>query len=176
MKLSGEIRLSNQNYSIKALHVKDEEIVQHLCEKCLDYFEVVEGGLPGKEAGHAILNDLPPDKSYSDKHVFGCFNEGGTLIAIVDIVSDYPSKGEWIIGLLMIDIAERGKGLGKTLHEYAKDYALMYGANKLRIGVVEENRKAYSFWSSLGYHEIKKVNMKNGNKDNTVVVMNLLVR
>lgn len=78
-----------------------------------------------------------------------------------------------MIGLLMIDPKERGKGLGKVLHKFIKDYVLMHKADKLRIGVVEENTNATGFWKSLGYDEIKRVNMSYGYKDNVVVVMNL---
>jgi GNAT superfamily N-acetyltransferase len=170
-----KIKLPTKDYSIRVLRSQDEEIVQLLCERCLDYFEIVEGRPPEKDAGHEILNDLPEGKDFKDKHVFGCFNESDKLIAVVDIIEDYPVKGEWIIGLLMIDPEERGKGLGKALHEYIRDYVLVNGADKLRIGVVEGNEKAYRFWSALGYYEVKRITMKNGNKDNIVVVMNLLV-
>ena len=175
MNSESKFKLLENDYFIKMLHVEDATIVQHLCERCIDYFEIVEGRLPEKEAGLDILNDLPPEKESKDKRVFGCFNEHHFLIAVIDILADYPDKGEWIIGLLMIDPKERGKGLGKVLHEFIKDYVLMYKADKLRIGVAQENTKVYSFWKSLGYDEIKRVNMRYGNKDNVVVVMNLRV-
>ena len=175
MNIESKFKLLENDYFIKLLGTEDEEIVQHLCERCIDYYEIVEGSLPEKDAGLEILNDLPPGWESKDKHVFGCFNEHNLLIAVIDIIADYPHKGEWIIGLLMIDPKERGKGLGRVLHEFIKDYVLMYKADKLRIGVVQENTNATGFWKSLGYDEIKRVNMRNGIKDNVVVVMNLRV-
>lgn len=165
-------RLEN-NYSIRILDIEDEYIIQHLCERSIDYFEIVEGRHPEKKAGLDILIDLPPGWEPKDKQVFGCFNENNLLVAVIDILANYPDKGEWIIGLLLIDPKERRQGLGKLLHKFIKDYALMSMADKLRIGVVEENAKAYAFWKDLGYHEVKRVNMTYGNKNHVVVVMNL---
>jgi GNAT superfamily N-acetyltransferase len=173
MNSQSKIKILDNNYFIRMLHVEDETILQHLCESCLDYFEIVEGRFPEKDAGREILNDLPPGWTFKDKRIFGCFNEQDSLIGVIDILADYPDKGEWIIGLMMIDPSERGKGLGKLLHEFIKDYVLKYKADKLRIGVVEENTKAAVFWKSLGYFEVKRVNMSYGNKDHVVVVMNL---
>jgi ribosomal protein S18 acetylase RimI-like enzyme len=175
MNSERKFKLLENDYFIRILGAEDEETLQHLCERCMDYYEIVEGRLPEKDAGHEILNDLPPAKEFKDKHVLGCFNENNILIAVIDIIADYPDQGEWIIGLLMIDPKERGRGLGKVLHEFIKSYVLMHKADKLRIGVVLENIKAYSFWKSLGYYKIKRVNMRCGNKDNDVVVMNLLL-
>lgn len=163
------------DYSIRMLNIEDEEIIQHLFESCIDYFEIVEGRHPEKGAALELLKDLPPGWESKDKRVFGCFNEHKALVALIDILADYPVKGEWIIGLLMIDPEKRGQGLGRLLHEFIKDYALINNADKLRIGVVKENTKAYAFWKGLGYDEVKKANMRYGNKDHVVVVMNLLI-
>lgn len=173
MNIESKFKLLENNYYIKLLGAVDEEILQHLCESCIDYYEIVEGRPPEKNAGHEILNELPPGWESKDKRVFGCFNELNLLTAVIDILADYPNKGEWMIGLLMIHPKERGTGLGKVLHEFIKDYVLMYKAHKLRIGVILENTNAIGFWKSLGYDEIKRVNMSYGYKDNVVVVMNL---
>lgn len=169
---SKPIHLKN-GYSIRVLRIEDEQLLQHLCERCTDYFEIIEGRFPEKDASLEIIRDLPPGWEPKNKHVFGCFNEQNLLIAVMDILADYPVKDEWIIGLLMIDPTERKRGLGKLLHKFIMDYALKNKADKLRIGVALENTKAYSFWKSLGYYEIKKVDMTYGNKDHVVVVMNL---
>jgi GNAT superfamily N-acetyltransferase len=173
MNTQNKFKHLQNNYSIRQLHIEDEPLIQHLCERCLDFFEIVEGRFPEKDAGLEILNDLPPGWEPKDKQVFGCFNEHNLLVAVIDILANYPDKGEWIIGLLMIDPKERRQGLGRLLHEFIKDYVLNNKAHKLRIGVVLENTKAYSFWKSLGYYEIKRVNMKYGIKEHVVAVMNL---
>lgn len=120
-----------------------------------------------------ILFDLPPGKEPKDKYVFGIYKEKGALIGVIDIVKDYKVPGEWIIGLLMIDQKERAKRLGRTLHDLIKTWVSQEHGVALRIGVVEENKGAYKFWEKMGYAELDRVKKNYGNKDQTVIIMNL---
>lgn len=172
MDFANAINLNIENYFLKLLTLQDEYTLQLLCERCSDYYSIVEGTFPDKNASLDILRDLPPNKSYDDKFVFGIFNDNARLVGVIDLVRNYPVEGEWIIGLLMIDPIERGKGLGKEVHNRIKEWALKSKAEKLRIGVVEDNEEAYHFWSKLGYLEIKRTNMRFGNKDKVVIIMN----
>ena len=171
----GVTNLDNE-YSIKILSKEDENKVQELCEKCSDFFMLIEGRLPEKNAGYEILNDLPPKKELKDKYVFGVYKDSTYLVAVVDFVKDYKIIGEWLIGLLMIDPSERGKGLGERIHDFLKNTVMEFHAHKLRIGVVEENHRAYNFWIGLGYIEVNRVNVKYGNNHQTVIVMNYFLQ
>ena len=162
----------DDEYTVRILSKEDENVVQGLCERCLDFFILTEDRYPEKGAGHEILFDLPPDKELKDKFVFGVYKEGTRLVAVVDLLKDYKQAGEWVIGLLMIDPVERGKGLGVRIHEFIRDTVVRHQAHTLRIGVVEDNKKAFNFWSKLGYSEKSRVNARYGNKNNVVIVMN----
>jgi GNAT superfamily N-acetyltransferase len=50
-----------------------------------------------------------------------------------------------MIGLLLIDPAERGKGLGKRVHELLTEWAIKLGAKSFRIGVIENNHIGIKF-------------------------------
>lgn len=168
--------LGNYEYKIKRLAGDSEIELQDLCERCSDFFELTEGRPPEKDAGYSILFDLPPDKKLDDKYVFGVYNENDVLIAVIDIVKDYKIIGEWIIGLLMIDSRERGKGLGRNLHDYIKDLVTAEHGKILRIGVIEDNWPGYSFWLKMGYIEIDRVKRTYGNKEHTVIIMNSFLK
>lgn len=56
-----------------------------------------------------------------------------------------------MLGLMLIEPEERGKGLGNIVHEALVDWAKDLGAKSFRIGVIEENFKGMNFWSDLGY-------------------------
>lgn len=170
------IDMSIDNYIVKRLGMEDEKYLQQLCEKCADYYEVVEGRNPPLNAGYEILAGLPPDKEYIDKFVLGIFNQNSELIGVIDMVKDYPDRGEWIIGLLMMQPEERSKGLGRKIHDCLIGWASKSGANKLRIGVVEDNHNAYEFWRRLGYTETKKVSKKIGDNEKVVIVMNYCIK
>jgi len=159
--------------NIRLLSDEDEPELQDLCERCTDYSELIEGRPPEKDAGRCILFDLPPDKLPEDKFVFGVYKKCGDLIAVIDLVRDYKKPGEWTIGLLMIDPPERGRGLGRNLHDFVKALVLEHSGVVLRIGVIEANRDGYRFWREMGYKETGRAKRIFGEKEQTVIVMNL---
>ncbi len=166
-----KIKIGSMEYLIKQLVSEDESDLQKLSERCNDYYQIVEGIEPTKNAAHEILYELPPNKEMKDKFVLGVYDSHANLIAVIDIIKGYKTEKEWMIGLMMIDPNERGKGLGRELHHFLIDWVSDYQAETFRIGVVEDNRNAFNFWSKLGYKEIDRVNLKLGNKDNVVIVM-----
>lgn len=176
LMLTGYKLIGHYKYNIRLLSGDDELDVQALCERCSDFSELIEGRPPEKDAGHSILFDLPPNKELKDKYVYGVYSENGDLVAVIDMVKDYKVTGEWIIGLMMIDPNERGNGLGRRLHELLKAWVLSEQGSKLRIGVVEENRRAYKFWREMGYVEVDRVKRTYGNKEHTVISMNLFLK
>lgn len=95
---------------------------------------------------------------------------------MVDIFKNYPHKGTWMIGLLLLSPSERNKKLGKIIHEEVKNYALIQGANSFRIGVLEQNIRGLKFWKSLGYKEVKYTIIKIGNKESNLNILNLIIK
>lgn len=163
-------------YNIRLLSGDDEVDVQSLCERCSDFSELIEGRPPEKDAGKNILFDLPPDKELKDKYDFGVYKDDNVLIAVIDLIKDYKETGEWVIGLLMIDPTERRNGLGRKLHELITDWVYKSNGRKLRIWVVEDNHNGYKFWCKMGYVEVDRVKSKYGNKEHTVIGMDLLIK
>lgn len=173
--MSHRISHRNVDYYIRKLSIEDSSELQCLCERCSDFYTLVEGGPPEKNEGRNILTELPPGKELKDKFVFGVYNDKCCMIAVIDLVRGYKAENEWMLGLFMIDPCEREKGLGKRLHEFIKEWVSSCQGCKVRIGVARDNENAFRFWSGLGYIEIERVNLKLGNKENTVIVMNYLL-
>ncbi|KGG80336.1 hypothetical protein Y919_06930 [Caloranaerobacter azorensis H53214] len=166
------INLNGEKYIFKKLSIDNEIQVFDLLSQCDDYFYLVEGRKADESSVKELFEDLPPGKHIDDKNIFGVFyNE--KLIGIVDLVQDFPEKGEWIIGLMLLHPDERRKGLGKAIHDIIVDIANEQKAKKLRIGVVEQNEKALKYWKNIGYKEIKRTQpLKYGSKESIVIVMN----
>ncbi|KEI01249.1 GNAT family N-acetyltransferase [Clostridium botulinum] len=165
------INLSNK-YNIRKLFKDNEYIVEKLCEKCSDYYILHDGIIPSKQKVKEIFIALPPNKNYKDKFVLGVY-KFDELVGIVDIVKNFPTMGEWMLGLIVIDPEERGNGLGKRVHKELVAWAKALGAKSFRVGVIEENYKGIKFWSSLGYKKIKEINMDFIAKTHVVNVMRL---
>ncbi|TZE82112.1 GNAT family N-acetyltransferase [Calorimonas adulescens] len=160
-------------YRVKSLCTDDCKIVEKLCEKCSDYYILHDGVLPSIEDVNGIFMVLPPNKSYGDKFVLGIFTFDNKLVGIVDIVRDFPTVGEWMLGLMLIDPDERGRGIGKIVHKVLSEWAINLGAKSFRIGVIQENYKGIKFWSGLGYRKINEVDMEFTAKTHIVNVMRL---
>jgi len=155
---------------IRLLMPEDEHYVQKLCEECHEFALMMGGRPPRPDDGHKILFDLPPGMHAENKYVYGLFTASGTMIAVLDMVSDYKVKGEWTIGLMMITPAERGKGFGRHLHDLACDIARRHGASVMRLGVMKENHAARRFWRGLGYQEMEIVRRRYDKLEHTVII------
>lgn len=171
MNFTRRFNFNNSEYFINELTLEDVDSLQELCERCVDYYEIVEGRDPTENTGYEILTELPPNKQMKDKYVLGVYDNNSRLISVIDIVRGFKVEKEWALGLMMIDPIARGKGLGTKLHNFLLEWLAEYQAESIRIGVVEENKNALSFWKKLGYKEIDRVTMELGNKENTVIVM-----
>ena len=154
----------------RRITINDKYQVMYFFRECPDYFELTEGVQP--DNCDEFFYDLPPNKTKNEKYLFGAFKED-TLIGVVDLVADFPEKGEWIIGLLLIHPNARGMGLGRAMHNEIKKFVKNQGGKKLRIGVMEQNVDALVFWSKIGYKQTKITEpRKFGIKESKVVVMN----
>lgn len=164
------IIINNKEILFKKITIEDKSKVMDLFRECTDFFELTEGIKP--DDCDDFFYDLPPNKTIEDKYLYGVFDKD-LLIGVIDIVSDFPEKGEWIIGLLLLHPNTRGIGLGKGIHNLIKELVKNEGAQKLRIGVMEQNTDALIFWNKIGYKQIKITEpRKFGIKESKVVVMN----
>ena len=160
----------NDKIKYRKILPQDQERVMNLFRACPDYFEMIEGIQP--DNCDEFFGDVPPGKKMDDKHLFGAFKKD-RLIGVADVVADFPEKDEWIIGLLLLDPDVRSMGIGQSMHEFIKEYVRSHGGKKLRIGVMEQNRGALTFWNKIGYQKIMMTEpRKFGIKESRVVVMN----
>jgi ribosomal protein S18 acetylase RimI-like enzyme len=159
-------------YRIAYLQTGDLPALQDLLESCEDYFELVNG-MPASpsEAAH-LLSDRPPGKDLEAKLGLGVSLPARKMIAVLDIVKDYPGDGDWWLGLLLIDPGYRGCGLGKSLYTTYQNWACANGARNMLLGVLEANRRAYHFWRSLGFEALeKRPPAQFGAREQIVIVM-----
>ncbi|WP_027626366.1 GNAT family N-acetyltransferase [Clostridium lundense] len=161
-----------KGYKIDHLSLQNNNMVKKLCRNCSDYYLLHGGVLPSEKDIEEIFTALPPNKNYEDKFVLGIYNFD-ELVGVVDIIKNFPTDGEWMLGLMLIDPTKRGNGLGKIVHASLVAWAINECAKSFRIGVIDDNYKGIKFWSSLGYAKIKEVNMDFSTKTHIVNVMRL---
>jgi GNAT superfamily N-acetyltransferase len=155
MKKSEEL-FAIPGYQIRLLGDKDAGEVQALLEKCVDYCLLVDGHPPGPSSASLLISDCPPGKSIDDKVVLGIYSLRKKMIGVLDAIRDYPSPGDWWIGLLLLDPAYRQKGLGSMTIRSFEDWVGMQRARRILLGVVEANDRALRFWRSAGFEQVER--------------------
>ena len=157
---------------MRRLYPESAGAVQTLFERCNDFNLLVDGEDVSPTSGQEIFQELPPGRSLADKFLFGVFDPTEQLVGLLEGLWGYPEAGVCWIGLLLLDPALRGQGLGRQLMVGFEDYARAQGSQFLMLGVVEENPRAYTFWSSLGFELVHQTKPRRfGNKLQKVLVM-----
>ena len=101
------------------------------------------------------MKALPPGKSYDDKYYIGFF-ENDSLVAIMDLILYYPTKGIAFIGLFMTNIQYQHKGIGSNIISEITMSLKSLGYRKIRLGVDKGNPQSYSFWSKNNFNVVSE--------------------
>ena len=166
-----------RDYSATHLQSEDSAVLQELLENCADYFDMVYGLPPAASEAQVLLTETPPAKNPEDKFLVGLWDPGQKLIAVLDVVRDYPVLAEWFVGLLLVDPSYRQQGIGCKMYKAFEQWAIQRGAQYIGLGVVEQNKRAYDFWQRLGFEaQEKRLPKRYGNKENVVFVMKRSLR
>jgi ribosomal protein S18 acetylase RimI-like enzyme len=172
MKTETAFDISIGGNSVRQLSLDDSEAIQELYERCLDYMLLVDGHPAGSNAGEEEFQDVPPGKSPDDKLLFGIFNQQNDLVGLLDVLRGYPDETTWWIGLLLLAPEVRSQGIGQKIVEGFVEYAQANGVQAIMLGVVEENKSAYKFWSRMGFKFVRQTEPRQfGDKTQRVSVM-----
>lgn len=162
-----------RNYHVKFLTEKDVALAEAVCGASEDYYLIEQGKPASKSDALKIITEIPKGKTRFDKFILAVLDENKQPIGLVDIVSDYPGKGRWFVGLLLLTPAARGNGLGKVLHQTIKEWASDGGADSLALGVLAENKQASGFFEHLGYTKEETKTATYGEKEHQVAIYTL---
>jgi ribosomal protein S18 acetylase RimI-like enzyme len=172
MKTDHAFEINVQAYSVKRLSLEDIKAVQALCGKCLDYMLLVDGRPADPNEVEREFQEVPPGNQPEDKFVFGVMNGQNELVGMLDVVRSYPEQKVWWIGLLLFLPEVRSQGIGRMVLEGFAEYVQVNGGQAIMLGVVEENDRAYQFWSRAGFEFIRVTEPRQfGNKAQTVSIM-----
>lgn len=148
------------------LTAADAPTLQRLFERCAGFWELIDGARPAPGKAVKELTSIAPGKTADDTFTFGIFEEG-ELTAFVQLARDYPRASAWWIGLLMLDPAVRGRGLGADIHRQIVAWVEAQGGTALGLVVQIQNEAAYGFWRRLGYVE----SGRQAYRDSMVILM-----
>lgn len=92
---------------------------------------------------------VEPDNFYP----FTAFDDSGVVGHLILRYTDAEKK---VIrfGFVIVDNAQRGKGYGKQMLRLAAKYAFeIFGAEKITLGVFDNNDSAYGCYKAVGFEE-----------------------
>ena len=160
-----DISLLSRRYFVKKLNESDAANVYELCRRNTLYYQYC----PPFVSEQSIIEDmnaLPPNKDFCDKYYLGYYNEQ-KLIAVMDLIMDYPDESIAFIGFFMTDVSVQNAGFGSEIIDELCRKLMEAGVKSIRLGWVKGNPQAESFW-----HKNKFVETGTAyNTDNYTVIV-----
>ena len=134
----------------------DHARLMDLARRAADYVRLESGREPDDAWIYEMTRDAPPGVPPEDVLLFGLEREDSTLSGWLGALRGFYAPGEWYVGLLLLDPAERGRGEGARLFGHLRDMARSEGARLLRIAVLDANPRARRFWEREGFARLAK--------------------
>lgn len=127
--------------------------VLDLCKRASDYIRLETGQDPDMAYVEETLTDAPPGVPPDQLWCWGHASDG-TLDGIATCLKGFYGANDWYLGLLLLDPAARGTGLGARMARHVMAQAQADNAACLRIAVLDTNPRGRAFWERLGFvHE-----------------------
>ena len=159
-----------KNYVIKKIDEQNMYEVFNLYEKNIEFCQSVSEK-PTIDTIKDAMTALPANTSM-DKKYFLAFYKTKKIIAILDIIDGYPDSETAFIGLFMVDKNIQGQGIGKSIIKELLHLLKIYGYKKVRLGVVENSKKPFVFWSIFGFKIVSEP-LKRENYNIIMMELNL---
>lgn len=115
----------------------------------------------------ADMKALPPGTGLSDKYYVGFFEED-ELIAVMDLILNYPNKETAFIGLFMMRKERQGKGVGSEIVRESLQAVKGWGCRFVRLAFAKGNPQSEAFWKKNGF---ERTGVESDHGDYIAVVM-----
>ena len=140
--------LSHQ-YTVRRLTPSDAEAVLALAAQN-EIFYRYHPPLPTVQSITEDMTALPPGTTMQDKYFVGFF-AGDCLVAVMDLILNYPQSGTALVGWLITDTVGQGRGRGSALMQECEAALAAQGCRKMRLAVDKGNPQSAAFWRKNGY-------------------------
>ncbi len=141
----------SKKYTVRRLGEEDVPQIVALCSGNPLYYKHCPPFVT-EESVREDMCALPPKKTPDDKYFVGYFS-GGRLIALLDLITEYPDDETAFIGLFMTDSSAQHKGVGSAI---ISELCVCMGKNgfkHVRLGWVKGNPQSEGFWHKNGFAE-----------------------
>jgi len=105
---------------------------------------------PTPESFQADLDDLPDGYTRSDEVIYRAFR-GSRPAGYAEVLRGYAHKGQWIVGIVLVDPTMRSGGIGHDIVRAIVADARACGVESLAAGVIVARERSLAFWSREGF-------------------------
>lgn len=131
----------------RATHAED---ALDLAERAADYVTLEVGHAPNMDFIDSFFTAAPPGLTSRDLLHFAVMQDQA-MVGIICIAQGYELPDDWWIGLVLLDPAFRGRGIGRTVLQLIQQRAHDAGMQRLKLSVLEANPRATHFWVREGF-------------------------
>ena len=127
--------------------------LQALFDAAPAYYSAITGKVAAPNEAENEFVESPPEFPRADQFIFGIYHHD-QLIGCAGILRGFRAATKAILGLLLI--AEPYQGQGHGVHAYSELEKIITswpGIDTVRLGVIETNTQAFSFWRKMGFSE-----------------------
>lgn len=145
--------------------VQDLDAVGALFTRAADYWLLAEGRAPDRAKANGFFIDCPTGSDITLSQHLGVFSDA-VLIGVAELSFGFPSAQDAYLGLMILDPARRGQGIGPLLLARAERQARAAGALRLYLGVLEVNPRGRAFWQRMGFGDtgVARVDQDTGRR------------
>ncbi|WP_022703937.1 GNAT family N-acetyltransferase [Pseudorhodobacter ferrugineus] len=129
---------------------RDDVAVLDMMFRAADYSLLEKGRAPVAGDVSDFFASCVPGGDLAEAVKLGYW-QGDVLLGFIEMSFGYPEATDAYIGLLMLDNAARGGGIGPQLLAEATARARAKGARRQLMAVLEANPKAKAFWQREGF-------------------------
>lgn len=146
-------------HRIAPLTTANRAEVAGLLARAADYYHLWLGRPPGEAEVEDVFSSAPPGCEAAASVRLGLWlpvRDGqaapdGLLSGVAELSFGFPEAGDAYLGLMILDPAARGRGLGAAFHARVLHHAAARGATRIFLGVLEANVAGARFWAAQGY-------------------------
>lgn len=148
------VEILSDTFAVRRLREDDVERIYDVCRGNKIFYEY-HPPFVTRESIREDMAALPTGKGYKDKYFVGFF-ERDALVAVMDLILDYPREGVAFIGLFMMNSPYQNRGVGSKIIGECMNALGRAGFHGVRLGVDRGNPQSYAFWQKNGFRAVSE--------------------
>ncbi len=146
-----------------------------LVQRAADYVTLEVSRAPDLAFVKDFFETAPPGLTRNDLQAHG-IRSNGRLVGVIGIAHGYEFPTDWWIGLMLIDPALRGQGIGAQVVAQLIEKANAAGIIMIKLAVLLANPHGLRFWENQGFEFHRPAPAQPGSDGHDRVVLKYRVR